>query len=172
MLSGETAKGDYPLHAVQVMHAICLEAEAAMFSKSVFIELSLKTATPTDSTTTIAIAAVNASLKSMAAAIVVITTTGRTAHVVSKYRPRCPIIAVSRFQQTTRQAHLYRGILPLFFSDERVEDWPTDVDKRVNYAIDFGKNKKFIKKGDAVIVITGWRKGAGATNTMRMVYVE
>jgi pyruvate kinase len=123
-------------------------------------------------TTTIAIAAVNASMKSMAAGIVVITTTGRTAHVVSQYRPRCPIIAVSRYTQTTRQAHLFRGILPLHYEPNRVEEWTQDVDIRIKYAIEFGKKKNFLKIGDAVIVITGWRKGAGATNTLRVIYVE
>ena len=134
--------------------------------------MSLKTPAPTDSTATIAIAAVNASIKSMAAAIVVITTTGRTAHLVAKYRPRCPIITVSRFAQTTRVAHLYRGLLPLHYDADRLPDWPHDVDVRIQSAIDFGKKRGFIKTGNAVIVISGWRKGAGATNTMRMVYVE
>ncbi|KAI1280585.1 Pyruvate kinase PKM [Halotydeus destructor] len=172
MLSGETAKGDYPLEAVRVMHAICLEAESALFSKSIFIEMSAKTRPPTDSTTAIAISAVNASLKCMAAAIIVITTSGRTSHLVSKYRPRCPIITVSRRQQTTRQAHLFRGMLPLYYSAERLGDWPQDVDVRIQAAVDFGKNRNFIKTGDAVIVITGWRQGSGATNTMRIVQVE
>lgn len=140
--------------------------------QNVFIELSLKTPSPTDMTTTIAIAAVNASMKSRAAAIVVITTTGRTAHVVSQYRPRCPIVAVSRFTQTTRQAHLFRGILPLHYEQNRVDDWIQDVDIRIKHAIDFGKKKGFLKVGDAVVVITGWRQGAGATNTMRVIYVE
>lgn len=172
MLSGETAKGDYPLETVQTMHKICLEAEAAMHTKQEFVEMSNRTSAPTDSTTSIAIAGVNASLKCMATAIICITTTGRTAHVVSKYRPRCPIIAVSRFKQTTRQGHLYRGILPLYFAEDRESDWLSDVDNRIQIAIKFGKSNGVIKVGDAVIVITGWRKGAGSTNTLRVVYVD
>lgn len=172
MLSGETAKGDYPLHAVRVMAAICVEAEAAVFHRHVFTELTAKTPVPTDSTCTLAIAAVSASMKCLASAIIVITTTGRTAHLVSMYRPRCPIIAVSRFARTTRQAHLWRGIMPLHFVGDRLPDWPQDVDVRIQYAINYGKTNQFLRTGDAVIVVTGWRKGAGATNTMRVVYVE
>ena len=172
MLSGETAKGDYPVRTVEIMNAIALEAEAAVYTKSVLQELIRKTISPTDSTTTVAISAVNASLKSMAAAIIAITTTGRTAHLVSKYRPRCPIIAVSRYQQTTRQAHLYRGIVPLYFKDPPLDDWTRDVDARIEAAIALGKKRNFIGKGDKVIVITGWRKGAGSTNTMRILQVE
>jgi len=172
MLSGETAKGEYPIEAVQVMHAISLEAEAALFTKSIFIEMSLKTKAPTDSTTAIAMSAVSASLSTVASAIIVITTTGRTAHVLSKFRPRCPIIAVSRHAQTTRQAHLFRGILPLYYKDGRKEDWPGDVDARIQSALDMGKKRKFIKSGDNVVIVTGWRQGAGATNTMRVLLVD
>jgi len=134
--------------------------------------MSLKTPPPTDNTTAIAVSAVNASLKCNAAAIIVITTTGRSAHLISQYRPRCPIIAVSRFEQTTRQAHLYRGILPYFYDAPRLDDWAQDVDARIEAAKNFGIERKFMKPGDAIIVVTGWRKGAGATNTMRVVYVE
>lgn len=172
MLSGETAKGDYPLHAVQVMHAICCEAEAAVFHKTVFTELLMKTPVPTDCTTAVAIASVSAAMKCLASAIIVLTSTGRTAHLISKYRPRCPIIAVSRVGLTTRQAHLWRGIAPIHYTAEKLADWTQDVDKRIQYAIDFGKKRKYIKAGDAVVIVTGWRQGAGATNTMRVIYVE
>ncbi|GBO27562.1 Pyruvate kinase PKM, partial [Araneus ventricosus] len=135
MLSGETAKGEYPIAAVQVMHAICCEAEAAVFHKNVYSDLMLKTPIPTDQTTSVAIAAVNAANKSLAAAIIVLTTTGRTAHLISKYRPRCPIIAISRVGLTTRQAHLYRGIATIHYTAERLPDWTQDVDKRIQYAV-------------------------------------
>lgn len=171
MLSGESAKGDYPLETVKMMAAVCCEAEAAFYQKEVFIHLSNIAPVPTDGTHTIAIAAVSASVKCLASAIIVITTTGRTAHLIAKYRPRCPILAVSRSEQAVRQAHLYRGILPLLFTGDRHPDWPIDVDNRIEYAVEVGRKRGFLRKDDAVIVVTGWRKGAGATNTMRIVYV-
>lgn len=124
---------------------------------------------PTDPSTGTCIAAVNASLKCAAAAIVVLTTTGRSAHTCSRFRPRCPIIAVSRNTKTTRQAHLHRGILPIHYPNEALPDWTADIDMRVNFALDFGRRRGFIKAGDPVIVVTGWRKGAGSTNTMRII---
>ncbi|KAK0072133.1 hypothetical protein PV325_011844 [Microctonus aethiopoides] len=145
MLSGETAKGDYPLE--------CAIA-------------------PIDPTHAAAIATVEASAKCLATAIIVITTSGRSAHLISKYRPRCPIVAVTRYHQVARQAHLYRGILPLHYSEPALNDWLKDVDARVQYGIEFGKGRGFLKTGDSVIVVTGWKQGSGFTNTLRIVYVE
>lgn len=70
---------------------------------------------PIDVAQTVAISAVEASTKCLAAAIICITTSGRSAHLISKYKPRCPIIAVTRNAQTARQAHLYRAILPVYY---------------------------------------------------------
>ncbi|KAK4317285.1 hypothetical protein Pmani_011624 [Petrolisthes manimaculis] len=173
MLSGETAKGDYPLVCVRTMANIAREAEAALWHKQLFIELSQQVRLPTDSTHTTAIAAVEASFKAMASSIIVITTTGRSAHLVSKYRPRCPIVAVTRFPQVARQCHLYRGIIPIHYTAaDRVEDWMEDVNSRVDYAVAFGKERGFVKTGDPVVVVTGWQKGAGFTNTMRVLIAE
>ncbi|XP_063612428.1 pyruvate kinase-like isoform X2 [Penaeus indicus] len=171
MLSGETAKGDYPLVCVRTMANIAREAEAAIWHKQLFTELSQQVHLPTDSTHTTAIAAVEASFKAMATAIIVITTTGRSAHLVSKYRPRCPIVAVTRYPQVARQCHLYRGIIPIHYTAERIEDWMNDVNARVDYAVQYGKECGFIKPGDPVVVVTGWQKGAGFTNTMRVLVV-
>ncbi|CAH1155034.1 unnamed protein product [Phaedon cochleariae] len=172
MLSGETAKGDYPIECVSTMASICKEAEAAIWQKELFNDLTTEVVPPLDIAQTVAISAVEASSKSLAAAIIVITTSGKSAHLVSKYKPKCPIIAVTRNIRTARQAHLYRGILPLYYDCERASDWLKDIDSRVNTGIKFGKSKGFIKTGDPVVVITGWKQGSGFTNTMRIVTVE
>ena len=54
-----------------------------------------------DTTTTAAISAVMASYRSKAAAIIVLTTSGATAHTVSKYKPHCPILTVTRYRSLT-----------------------------------------------------------------------
>merc|ERR1712000_539775 len=125
-----------------------------------------------DNTTTTAISAVLASYKCKASAIVVLTTTGKTSLLVSKYRPHCPILTVTRDDMVARQMQMHRGCIPLFYTKPRPEDWMTDVDERVQYAIDFGKKGNFVAMGDNVIVVTGWRKGAGASNTVRILTVQ
>jgi len=169
MLSGETAKGEYPLQCVAMMGSICREAEAAIWHESRFNDLSSQ-AHEVDHTRSTALSAVGASLKMKSAAIIVLTTTGKSAHVVSQYRPRCPILAVTRSAQVARQCHLYRGIFPLIHTLERASDWLVDVEQRVQTAVTFGKARGFVKAGDPLVIITGWQSGAGFTNTMRVIY--
>ena len=75
MLSGETAKGSYPLESVAMMHETALLAETAIFYPALFNELRTLTPTPTETTETVCCAAVSASLEQDAKAIVVISTT-------------------------------------------------------------------------------------------------
>ncbi|KAM9765596.1 pyruvate kinase PKM isoform 1-T1 [Menidia menidia] len=171
MLSGETAKGEYPLEAVRTQHMIAREAEAAMFHRQVFEDLRRSTPHCKDPAEAIAIGAVEASFKSLASAIIVLTGSGRSAHLISRYRPRAPILAVTRNAQTARQAHLYRGIFPVLYTTPANDVWAEDVDMRVNFAMEMGKARGFFKEGDVVIVLTGWRPGSGYTNTMRVVVV-
>jgi pyruvate kinase len=172
MLSGETAKGEYPLECVRTMANICKEAEAALWHTQLLNDLVANVKPPLDTAHSIAIASVEASHKCMAAAFIVITTTGRSAFLVSKYRPRCPIIAVTRHARVARQCHLYRGILPITCDTTVLPDWMDDVNARVKHGLEYAKKRGMVKKGDAIIIITGWQKGSGFTNTMRIVYAE
>ena len=87
-----------------------------------------------------------------------------------RFRPPCPIIAVTRFPQVARQCHLHRGIFPLLHTAERVTDWLQDVELRVQYAVNFGRDSKIVRPGDPLVIVTGWKAGAGFTNTMRVIY--
>ena len=173
MLSGETAKGKFPVQAVETMHKICLEAESALYTDSIFVDLSSRTPEPSDSVLTTALAAVNASISTDAAAIIVISKTGKTAHLMSKYRPRCPIVTILNDKQVARQVHLWRGCFPYLFEGDfsQSKDWAKDVEQRVTDAIGFGRRKGIINDGDNVIVVTGWRPGAGASNTIAIMEV-
>jgi pyruvate kinase len=123
-------------------------AEASIFYPPLYDEIRSVTPRPTDTVETVAIAAVAASAEQNASAIIVLSTSGNTARLVSKYRPQVPIITgmisghlclatvvltnltVTRNQQTSRQIHLHRGVYPFWYPEPRgVEShqWQTDV---------------------------------------------
>jgi pyruvate kinase len=77
---------------VLTMAETCLLAEHATCYPPLYDELRKATSVPTHTTETVAIAAVGAAAEQGATAIVVLSTSGNTARLVSKYRPDCPII--------------------------------------------------------------------------------
>jgi len=173
MLSGETAKGNYPNEAVSIMHETCLLAEYAIPYVSHFDELRSVVVSPVGTSESCAISAVNASLEINAGAIVVLTTSGSTARLVSKYRPVCPIIMVTRNSQAARYSHLYRGVYPFMFHEQMPDfnevPWQEDVDRRLKWGILEAIKLGVLKHGDAVVCVQGWRGGKGHTNTLRIV---
>ncbi|KAJ3636356.1 hypothetical protein Zmor_004515 [Zophobas morio] len=176
MLSGETAKGKYPVEAIQMMAKTCREAESAFHSRLYFDDLRMTRGPIEGAVTsiaeTIAVAAVQASFELNFAAIIVLSTSGTTARLVSKYRPKCPIFMVTRVAQAARQAHLYRGVYALHFTGEELESFQDDVDWRLKWAIEKGKEAGHLKEGDQVICIQGWRGGIGNTNSLRILCAD
>ncbi|GMM44118.1 pyruvate kinase [Pichia kluyveri] len=169
MLSGETAKGDYPIEAVSMMHHTTLIAEMTLPAYTQFSEIREATKKPCDIQETLAMSAVTATYEQEAKAIIVLSTSGTTARLCSKYRPNCPILMVTRNDRSTRFCHLYRGVYPFPYTGAHEENWIQDVENRVNYAIDEALKLNIISKGDTVVVIQGHKRGAGHSNTMRLV---
>ncbi|CEP11327.1 hypothetical protein [Parasitella parasitica] len=155
MLSGETAKGIYPIETVQTIHQTALLAESVICYPKLFNELRCLASLPTSTTETIACAAVNAAHEQNAKAIIVLTSSGKSAQLISKYRPSMPIIVITRNPQTARQVHLHRGCFPFhypkpsskeasrlsasystdYLSPIDLSPWQDDVDTRIKWGM-------------------------------------
>ncbi|KAK0519438.1 Pyruvate kinase [Tilletia horrida] len=174
MLSGETAKGAYPIEAVTMMAETAYLAEQSISYVPLFNEMRSLTQVPTETSETVAMAAVSASLEQHAGAILLMSTSGNTARLVSKYRPSCPILVITRNEQTARGVHLYRGCYPFLYPHERPDTlakWQEDVDNRIKFGLAEALHLGILEKGDTVIALQGWRGGKGHTNTMRVLSV-
>ena len=93
--------------------------------------------------------------------------------MISKYRPVCPIIMVTRNPTASRYSHLYRGVYPFVFPrkkpDFKEADWQEDVDGRLKWGIKSAIALGVLKEGEMVVCVQGWRGGKGHTNTIRVV---
>jgi len=111
MLSGETANGDYPLQAVNIMAKICCEAEKMTDYRRAYNELKSFTPPPIQTAEAVASAAVSTVLDLNIDLIIVLTDTGKIARFVAKYKPNVPILACSVSLPVVKQMNISRGVI-------------------------------------------------------------
>ncbi|MGE1062034.1 pyruvate kinase [Megasphaera paucivorans] len=163
MLSGETAGGSYPAAAVQTMERVALFTESHFVPQETRLAASAGGTSTTDS---IGRATVTIADNLHAAAIIASTEKGGTAQIISKYRPACPIIAVSPHKHIVRRLLLNWGIQPVL--GEKAADSDELVDKAIYAAL----NNDLIKTGDLVVLTAGVPVGIeGTTNMVRVQIV-
>lgn len=118
MLSGETAKGAYPIKAVQMMVRLCRAAEADISYAELYSWLRKHVHLPIPINEAIASCAVKTAWDVQAACIVALTETGAMGRALAKYRPIPPVIAIASNPQVARQLQISRGIHPLIIGNE------------------------------------------------------
>nr|AAL90110.1 AT19392p [Drosophila melanogaster] len=170
MLSSEVAIGSFPKETVATCDTLCREAEKVLWFRDLFSDLVSEVRGELDAAHSLAIAAVETAKRTNATLIIVLTTSGRSATLVSKFRPRCPIMAITRCERTARWVYLHRGVLPILYTSEPSTDYATDVDARVQFAMTSAKKWGIIDDGDPIVIVSAWKDGGGFTNNVRVVY--
>lgn len=152
MLSGETASGHYPVESVATMHSIVLEAECH-FAEWGQPEKATDELTEDDAVS-LTRAARELAHDRHVTAIAVFTQTGRTALLMSKARPRVPIMAFTPEITTFQKMGLYWGVIPFLVPyASSVESMVTHVDAALI-------SSTVIQPGEQVVMISGLPVGA------------
>lgn len=163
MLSAETAAGKYPVEAVKMMVRIAERTEDALDYGQLLQRRAA--AAPRTLTDAISHATCTTAQDLGAAAIITSTKSGFTARMVSKYRPRAPVIAVSPVERVLRKLRIVWGVQPLEIKQS------ANTDEMIKDAIDVTLKKGFIKCGDLVVITAGVPAGVPGTTNLLKVHI-
>lgn len=159
MLSGETAAGNYPVKATEMMCKIALKIENSLDYK-VLVDL-INDEHELNITNSIAKATREAALDLNAKLIIAATSSGLTARNISKFKPKSLIIAATCDEKVRRQLAIEWGVYPI-----RAK-LASNIDELFNSSINILKNMNFVKEGELVILTAGVPLGkTGSTNIM------
>jgi pyruvate kinase len=164
MLSGETAAGMYPVQSVSTMSTLAQRAEAAL-SEYGYLQKILPEASNVI-TQAVSQAAVSMAHNLKAVAIFSLTETGFTSRLVSKYRPDCPILAITASPRVARKLSMNWGVIPILYEGERTDD------AKIEYAVQRSKELGYLASGDTVIATAGHHQTAGGTDLIRVITVD
>ena len=165
MLSGETANGHYPIEALNAMVGIVEEAEQSIhywrrFEKR--IELS---ASNIDDAITHSCCLTARDLD--AKAILVATSSGHTAQMICRFRPACPVAAMTMHEKVRRQLAISWGIIPFLTGEV------TSTDRIFSMCAEVALKERLVQNGDTVVITAGVPLGrSGSTNLIKAQIVN
>ena len=145
MLSGETAAGKYPIDAVSTMSDICKETERYVQENKKYYDRhgvrNVNGAT--------GFAAVEMADRVNAKCIIVPTHSGRSARLVSKFRPNVPLYAMSPSEEAVRRTCFYWGVYAFRTTEQGA------LTGTLYNALTTAKQNKVVESGDIVILTAG-----------------
>ena len=161
MLSGETASGKYPVEALEEMVRTVTAAEGATDYWGRFREQSIlpRVTTINDAIShSCCLTAMDLSAK----AILVATTTGSTARMIARFKPACPIAALTMTERVRRQLAISWGVHPYLYGTV------DSTDRLFSLAVECARKENVVVPGDTVVITAGVPIGkAGSTNLIK-----
>ena len=160
MLSGETAAGDYPVEALKTMSAIAERTEnEEHYRPQLHAEIQISVSDATAHAACLTAKDVNA------AAIVTVSESGNTARLLSKYRPKQPIIACVMDEQVQRQLSLSWGITSLLMGPAH------STDELIEMSTALAEKNGYLHNGELTVVTAGVPVGVSGTTNMIKIHM-
>ena len=165
MLSGETAAGRFPVESVRMMVRIAERTESEIdYKKRFFARDRESNRNVTDA---ISHATCTTAYDLNSSAIIVVTKSGSSARMISRYRPACDIIGCGTTEKVCRQLNMSWGVTPILLAEK------TDIFELIDYAIRRAKDAGLVKKDDTVVITAGVPIGmSGTTNMIKVETIQ
>ena len=163
MLSGETSIGKYAELTVATMAKIAEKTETEIDYVKLFDNTHINISK--NVTDAISYSTCSAAHSLNAAAIITITKSGHTSRMVSRYRPKCPIIASTPLRKVYNQLALSWGVIPMLAEEA------TTTDEIFQNAVDNALAAGLIKNGDLVVITGGMPVGISGTTNMIKIHI-
>ena len=165
MLSGETAGGKYPVEALTAMVGIVTETENAIdYWKQFQKQRILPASNINDAIThTCCLTAKDLNAK----AILTATYSGRSARMICRFRPACPVAALTMREKVRRQLNLSWGVIPFLTGEVN------STDRIFSLSAEVALKEKLVENGDTVVITAGVPLGkSGSTNLIKAQVID
>ena len=160
MLSGETAGGRYPVEAIQAMVGIVTETESAIDYWKQFQKQRVLPASNINDAITHTCCLTAKDLQ--ATAILTATNSGRSARMICRFRPACPVAALTMHEKVRRQLNISWGVTPFLTGEVNSTDRIFSLSAEVA-----------LKEGDTVVITAGVPLGkSGSTNLIKAQIID
>lgn len=164
MLSGETAAGLYPVLVLKTMSRIAERTEQDIDYKARFAKRDVQD--QPNVTSAISHATCTTAHDLGAVAIITVSKSGRTARMISKYRPECPIISGTTDPTVRRQMNLSWGVIPIMVDEKN------NTDELFDHIVNVARSHNLVQNGDLVVITAGVPLGvSGTTNLLKVQLV-